>query len=56
MIFSAFNAMFVQSQYKLVLEYWYTANMVIVSVFDALSIGSDPMAAVDLCIKRAVFY
>ena len=29
--------------------------MVIVSVFDALSIGSDPMAAVDLCIKRGYF-
>ena len=33
----------------------YTANVVTVSIFDALSIGSGLMAAVVLCVKRGVF-
>ena len=38
----------------LVLEYccWYTANILNISVFDALSTGSGHVAAVGLCVKR----
>ena len=40
----------------MVLEYhcWYTANIVIISVFNAFSIGSGFMAAVLLRVKRDV--
>ena len=40
--------------YRLVLEYWcwYTANIVNISVFNALSIGSGLVAAEQLCTKR----
>ena len=39
---------------RLVLEYavWYTANLDNISVYDSLSIGSGPVAAVVLCVKR----
>ena len=39
---------------RLVLEYccWYTANIVNISVVDALSIGVGFVAAVSLCMKR----
>ena len=42
--------------YWLVLEYssWYSANIVIISVFNALSIGSGLIVAVFLCMKRDV--
>ena len=38
----------------MVLEYavWYTANIVNISVFGSPSIGSGPVAAVVLCVKR----
>ena len=40
--------------FGLVLEYdcWYAANIVTKSIFNTLSIGSGPVAAVLLCIKR----
>ena len=42
--------------YWLVLEYssWYTGSIVIISVFNALSIGSGLVAAVLLCMKQEV--
>ena len=34
---------------------WYTANILTISVFNALSIGGGLVAAVFLCMKRGVF-
>ena len=35
---------------------WYSANIVTLSVFNALSIGSGLVAAVLLCVKREDIY
>ena len=47
-----------QTWSSFVLEYysWYTANIVNISVFNALSVGSGFVAAVLLCIKRGHFF